>query len=54
MTTPIFSGGGVGGAIDKASELEKTVLDQMSFEGNDVNFSATLTFQPEFLKLPKQ
>ena len=42
------------GVFDKASELEKTVLDQMSFEGNDVNFSATLTFQPEFLKLPKQ
>ena len=40
--------------FDKSSELEKTVLDQMSFEGNDVNFGITLTFKSDFLNLPKQ
>lgn len=40
--------------FDRAPELEKIVLEQMSFEGTEVGFDAVLTFKTEFFKSPKQ
>lgn len=38
---------------DKANELEKVVLNQMSFEGTEVGFEVVLTFKKDFFELPR-
>lgn len=40
--------------FDKSEDLEKTVLEQMNFEGNEVGFDVILTFKPDFFEIPRQ